>query len=64
MAIYLIIMKTDGMAYLNTNITNLRLRKSAELTLQDIFLAIKVFSKMIKMKTNNLFFQNKDSFHR
>lgn len=64
MAAYLIIMKTDGMAQLNTNITNVELHKSAELTFQDNCLPVKVFSKMVKMKICNLFFQNKDSFHR
>lgn len=49
-------MKTDGMAYLNTNMTNLGLRTSAELTFQDICLAAKVFFKMIKIKFDNVFF--------
>lgn len=63
LAAYLIIMKTDGMAYLNTNITNWGLHKSAELTFQGNCLAVKVFSKIIKMKIHSLFFQNNDSFH-
>lgn len=48
--IFLIIIKTDGLAYLNTNATNLGPRTSAELTLQDICLAVKVLFKMIKNK--------------
>jgi len=43
------------MAYLSTNMTNLGLRTSAELTLQDIYLAVKVFFRMIKIKIDSLF---------
>lgn len=51
----LTIMRMGGMAYLNRNTARLGLHTSAELNLQDICSAVKVFFKIIQIKIDNLF---------